>query len=130
MPEINVDDLTKAVKDVAYIAIGFGVLTVQKAQVQRRELSTALRTQADEAREQLDKLTGDTLASLEKISGTFEDRVKLIEERVSDLEERVDAILDEVEAKLPEQAAELVKQARSAAKDARDQVVAIVNRAA
>ncbi len=130
MPEINVDDLTKAVKDAAYIAIGFGVLTVQKAQVQRRELTSAIRTQADEAREQLDKLTGETLAGFEKLSGTVEDRVKLIEERVADLEDRVDTILDEVEAKLPEQAADLVKQARSAAKDARNQVVALVNRAA
>jgi hypothetical protein len=130
MPEINVDDVTKFVKDAAYIAIGFGVLTVQKAQVQRRELTGTLRTQADEARDQFGKLTDDTVAGWEKLSETVEDRFKLIEERVSDIEERVEAALDDVEAKLPGQAAELVKQARAAARDARGQVRSIVNRAA
>ena len=130
MPEINVDEVTKVIKDAAYIAIGFGVLTVQKAQVQRRGLEQQLRTQASDAKGQLDKVTGDATDQWEKLACTVEDRIKLIEERIADLEERIDAVLDDVEAKLPEQAADLVKQARTVAKDARGQVRSIVTRAA
>ncbi len=134
MPEFDIADLTdeiaKVAKDAAYIAIGFGVLTVQRAQVQRRSLAGNLREQADQARDQFEKLTTDTLASIEKLTDGVEDRVKLVEERVADLEERLDAILDEVESKLPAQAADLVKQARVAAKDARGQVRSLVVRAA
>ncbi len=130
MPEISVDDVTNAVKDAAYVAIGFGVLAVQRAQVQRRELTEQLHEQVSEARDNLDKVTADTSAQWEKLSGTVEDRVKLLEERIADLEDRLDSILDDVEAKLPEQAADLVKQARVAAKDAREQVRSLVGRAA
>ena len=138
MPEISVEDVSKIVKDAAYVAIGFGVLAVQKAQVQRREITEQLqaqvidqaRTQLTEARENLEKITSDTTAQWEKLSGTVDDRVKLVEERLSDLEDRIDQVLDQVQSKLPEAAAELVSQARDAAKDARQQVRSLVARAA
>lgn len=138
MPEISVEDLNKIVKDAAYVAIGFGVIAVQKAQVQRREITEQLQTQVidqaraqlTEARENLEKVTSDTTAQWEKLSGTVEDRVKLVEERLSDLEDRIEQALDQVQAKLPEAAAELVSQARDAAKDAREQVRTLVSRAA
>lgn len=138
MPEISIEDVNKIVKDAAYVAIGFGVLAVQKAQVQRRELTEQLQTQVidqaraqlNDARENLEKVTQDTTSQWEKLSGTVEDRVKLVEERLSDLEDRIDQVLDQVQAKLPESAAELVSQARDAAKDARAQVRTLVSRAA
>ena len=138
MPEINVDEITKIVKDAAYVAIGFGLLTVQKAQVQRRELADQFqgqlvdpaKAQLAEARENLEKVTADATSQWEKLSGSVDDRVKLVEERLNDLEDRFESLLDEIEAKLPEQAAELVAQAREVAKEARGQVRSLVNRAA
>jgi ElaB/YqjD/DUF883 family membrane-anchored ribosome-binding protein len=138
VPEINVDEITKIVKDAAYFAIGFGLLTVQKAQVQRRELADQFqgqvveqaKAQLAEARENLEKVTADATSQWEKLSTTVDDRVKLVEERLNDLEDRFEGLLDEIEAKLPEQAAELVAQAREVAKEARGQVRSLVNRAA
>ena len=138
MAELSVDELTKVVKDVAYVAIGFSVLAFQKAQVQRREFTEQFQTQVvdtarsqiADARDNLDKVTAQGTSQFEKLTGSVEDRVKLVEERVAGLEDRIDTMLDQVEAKLPEQAAEIVKQARDAAKDARNQVRSLVGRAA
>ena len=56
-------DVTKTLKDAAYVTIGFGVIAFQKAQVRRQELTKQLEeqrrqleTQAAEAREQFTKL--------------------------------------------------------------------------
>ena len=138
MPEINVDDITQIVKDAAYVAIGFGLLTVQKAQVQRRELTDQFqgqfidqaKAQLAEARENLEKVTADATSQWEKLSDNVDDRVKLVGERLNDLEDRLESLLDEIESKLPEQAAELVAQAREVAKEARGQVRSLVSRAA
>lgn len=138
MAELTVDELAKAAKDVAYVAIGFSVLAFQRAQVQRREFTEQFQTQVvDPARSQIadargnfDKATAQSTSHFEKLSGSVEDRVKLVEERVADLEDRIDTVLDQVEAKLPEQAADIVRQAREAAKDARNQVLSLVGRAA
>jgi uncharacterized protein YjbI with pentapeptide repeats len=47
LPKVD-DRLVDAVRDAAYIAIGFGVLGVQQAQVRRRELQSRL-SQAQQA---------------------------------------------------------------------------------
>ena len=36
------DDVPKALRDAAYVAIGFAVIGVQRAQVRRRELARSL----------------------------------------------------------------------------------------
>lgn len=36
------DDLDKALRDAAYVAVGFAVIGVQRAQVRRRELARQL----------------------------------------------------------------------------------------
>ena len=110
-------DLTKTLKDALYVGVGFGVLTFQRAQVQRQELQKQLGQQLDEARD-----------TVQKLSGTAEDRFKVLEQRLTELEDRVESVLDQVEDKLPEQARELVKQARDAAKDAQGQLRALVTR--
>ena len=51
MPKVNVPTIdggavTSVAKDAAYIAIGLAVLTIQKVQVQRRELTKSIRAQA------------------------------------------------------------------------------------
>ncbi len=112
MPQLTADDVARTAKDALYIGVGLGVIGFQKAQVQRVELTKTLKSQVT------------------SLSGSVDDRVKLVEERIDALEERLDAVLDEIEAKLPEQAREIVQQAREAARDARQQVRSVVARAA
>ncbi len=141
MAELSIDDVTKTLKDVAYVAIGFGVLTAQRAQVQRREITRQaqeftnglpdqLTAQINEARENLERVTTDATSQLERLSDTFDDRIKLVEERLADLETRIDTVLDTVESRLPDQAADLIAGARDAARDARGQVRTLVGRVA
>ncbi len=50
----DLDDKVVAVaRDAAYIAIGFGVLTFQQAQVRRREIEKAVTAGVDAGRSQL-----------------------------------------------------------------------------
>lgn len=50
LPTIDTDAVTGAAKDVAYVAIGFGVLAVQKAQSARRDVVKVLTDQFDGGR--------------------------------------------------------------------------------
>ena len=104
-------DITKNLKDAAYIAIGLGVIGFQRAQVRRQELRkqlfeqrSVIDTQATEARAQVGKL------------------VKTIEERFEPLADVVEERLDAVEELLPTQAKNVFKQARQVAKETQDQI--------
>lgn len=57
-PTINTEPVVQFTKDAMYITIGVGVLTFQKAQVRRHELTTAVRTS-------LPKLTNEAIAQAE-----------------------------------------------------------------
>ena len=96
-------DLTKTLKDAAYVTVGLGVIGFQKAQVRRQELRKQLESQLTDTRQQVQKIA-------------------------KDLETRVEPVIDQLEERLPEQAKDLVKQAREAAKDAQAQLTALVNR--
>lgn len=96
-------DLTKTLKDAAYITVGLGVIGFQKAQVRRQELRKSLENQLTDTREQVAKIAKD-------IEGRFE------------------PVIDQIEDRLPEQAKGLVKQAREAAKDVQSQLLSLVNR--
>jgi hypothetical protein len=117
MPEFNPDNVRNALKDAFYVTVGLGVLTVQRAQVQRREL-----------RKQLESQFGDARDQLQKAGKTVEDRVKVVEERLEKVEDRFEKLVDQFEGRLPEQARELVKQAREAAKEAQGQLRGLVGR--
>lgn len=53
MAEPNMSDVTNTLRDAAYVAVGFGVLAFQKAQVRRRELEKQFEGQSKQWREQL-----------------------------------------------------------------------------
>lgn len=53
MAEPNMSDVTSTLRDAAYVAVGFGVLAFQKAQVRRRELEKQFEGQSNQLREQL-----------------------------------------------------------------------------
>ena len=112
MAPTSQQDLSKLAKDALYVAVGFGVITVQKLQVRRRELSARFRGQVDDLGKRVD------------------DRVKTVEERLESIESRVDALLDQFEERLPGQARAASQQARTAAKEARTQVRGLVSRRA
>jgi ElaB/YqjD/DUF883 family membrane-anchored ribosome-binding protein len=104
MADATNTDLTKTLKDAAYIAVGFGVLAWNKAQVRRREIEKQLGVSTSTLREQLAKVAGE------------------VEERFEPVVEAVEASLDQLEERLPEQAREVFKQARTTAKEAGEQV--------
>ncbi|HUQ40264.1 MAG TPA: hypothetical protein VM030_08925 [Acidimicrobiales bacterium] len=95
---MQLTDLTKTLEDTAYVAIGFGVLAFQKAQVQRRDLA-----------KQLSGLDGTELRTkVAKLS--------------RDLEGRIDPVVDELQERLPAQAKEAVQTARATAKTVTEQL--------
>jgi hypothetical protein len=77
MPRPQVDDVTNAVKDAAYVSVGLGVIAFQRFQVRRNELSKSLNTQTESAK-----------GALELVGALVNDRVKLVEERLTAVLER------------------------------------------
>ena len=103
MAETPLNDLTQTLKDAAYVAVGFGVLAFQKAQVRRRELEQQLGVSTGSLREQLTKVAADAEKNIEPVV------------------EAVEASLDQLEERLPEQAREVFRQVRTTAKQAGEQ---------
>ena len=91
-------DVTKTVKDAAYVTVGLGVLAFQKAQEGRRELTKQVETQ---------------------LTGTGEQVQRLAKK----VEQRIQPVLGQLEATVPAQAKDLVKQARTAAKEVQGQLL-------
>jgi ElaB/YqjD/DUF883 family membrane-anchored ribosome-binding protein len=90
LPDFTMEDVNKVVLDSAYAAIGFGVLSFQRAQVRRRELLEQLQnnsgvvgTQVTAAREQLTEVA------------------KLVDEQVAPIRRQIDEQFDELEGRLP-----------------------------
>jgi hypothetical protein len=73
-PTLDLDDLDEKVtglaKDAVYITIGFGVLALQKTQVRRREVVSAIGDRLDTTRDQVEEM------------------VKTVEKQVRDLARR------------------------------------------
>lgn len=113
------DKLVAALRDAAYITIGFGVLAVQQAQVRRRELVQALSQRFGTSRTQMDEVLSNMEAQLAKI-----------DERFAALDGKLDAAVEKFEERLPDQAAALVGQAHDLAKAARKQVRGLIRTAA
>ncbi|MGD0082257.1 MAG: hypothetical protein ABSD78_03560 [Acidimicrobiales bacterium] len=115
-------EMTKVAQDAAYVAIGLGVIGVQKAQVRRRDL-----------RSQLERPLGDVLKVVEAPIADFR---KVVEPSIADFRkefgkavkeldksfgqfiERFDATLEPMSERLPAGAQQVVQQA----KEARDQL--------
>ncbi len=118
------DKLVAAVRDAAYITIGFGVLGFQQAQVRRRELVKSVSDRFDAGQLETRK------AQLEEMLGTFETQMQQLDGRLDTFEAKLDSTVAKFEARLPEQAAQVVGQMHTAAKTARRQVRGLVRSAA
>lgn len=68
-PQIDADKVRNTAKEVAYTAIGLGVLGFQKTQVRRRELTEQLSTE-------LPKVANEALAHAEKVVSKVVDMVQ------------------------------------------------------
>ncbi|MCY7298244.1 MAG: hypothetical protein LH616_03410 [Ilumatobacteraceae bacterium] len=113
------DKLVGAVRDAAYITIGFGVLAFQQAQVRRREVVQNLADRFGTSKSQMDEM----LASVEA-------QIAKLDERFDSLDAKLDIAVIKIEERLPEQAAALVGQAHDLAKLARKQVRGLIRTAA
>jgi hypothetical protein len=89
--------VTEAMKDAAYVTVGFGVLGFQRAQVRRHELTKQLKPQLEELVTNVDQV-------LQPVRVELEQR------------------LDQVEDRLGGQALEVVRTARSVVREAEYQL--------
>ncbi|MGB8857733.1 MAG: hypothetical protein WCC60_00680 [Ilumatobacteraceae bacterium] len=113
------DKLVAAVRDAAYITIGFGVLAFQQAQVRRREVVKALADRFGTSKTQMDEMLS-----------TFEAQIAKLDQRFDALDAKLDTAVEKFEERLPEQAAAIVGQAHDLAKAARKQVRGLIRTAA
>ena len=117
MPNLNVPTiewekaaagLGDALKEAAYVAVGLGVLSFQRAQVRRVEVA-----------KQFAKLTGDTtnptLPDLETLRSQLGGVAKLMDAAVLPARKQVDEQLNRIEELLPEAARKTVKSVRATA---------------
>ncbi|MCX6519205.1 MAG: hypothetical protein NTZ21_00920 [Actinobacteria bacterium] len=117
---VDTDKVLGVLRDAAYVVIGLGVLTVQQAQVRRRELVNNVSDQA------VVKQLGLGKEQVEELVKGLESRLGQLDERLDRLESKLDSavegFIDTVGDKLPEQAGALLGQAHEVAKAARKQV--------
>ena len=116
MPEFDVAKLVEAARDAAYTIVGFGVLAIQRAQVQRRELAESISERFGANRKQVEEL----IASFEARLTSFDDA----------FEARLDEIVGRIGPRLPEQGETVLNQVHSVAKSARKQVRSLLRSAA
>ena len=90
-------DVTKTLKDVVYVTVGLGVISVREAKERRQALRKQVETQLNDTSEQLQKLAKKAETRLGSVRGLVETRV-------------------------PTSARELVGKAREAAKEAQGQL--------
>ncbi|MBV8159291.1 MAG: hypothetical protein JO265_00045 [Acidimicrobiia bacterium] len=123
-------DVTKTVKDAAYVTVGLGVLAFQKAQVARRDLAKQVEAQLTQTGEQVKGLSQQTSEQVKGLSKQASEQVKGLSQQTSEqvkglskkVEGRIQPVLGQLELTLPAQAKDLVKQARTAAESLQGQV--------
>ena len=68
-------DVTKTVKDAAYVTVGLGVLAFQKAQVARRDLTKQVETQLNQTTGQVKDLSKKVEGRIQPVLGQLEQTV-------------------------------------------------------
>jgi hypothetical protein len=116
MPEVtNITTLSKGVtdlaRDVAYVAVGLGVLGFQRAQVQRVELQQKLSNKDFSLEQHLGQVRSGVSKGFQQIDDLAETAAKFVETTVQPLEE-----------KLPPAVTQLTTMARDQAREVRTQI--------
>jgi hypothetical protein len=112
MPEIKdiTQEITKTARDAAYVAVGLGVLSFQRAQVRRQAL--AKRFTETPVADKLTDLRGEFTKVVKDVDSKVEEAINLIES----------SVVEPVEDLLPEQARDFSKQLRGQVSEARQQI--------
>ncbi|MDQ1414419.1 MAG: hypothetical protein QOF81_32 [Acidimicrobiaceae bacterium] len=105
------DEITKALKDAAHAAIGFGVIGWNKTQVRRRELMKDLNVQRHQVETQLD-------GAKEQLATA----IRHLDTRIEPVRHDIEGKLDKFSDRLPEQVKDIVESARKVARDTEHQV--------
>lgn len=116
LPDFDLAKVVEAARDAAYTLVGFGVLAVQRVQVQRRELA-----------ESISERFGGNRSQIEELIAAFEARLATFEET---FEARLDGVVGKIGPRLPEQGEAVLNQVHSVAKSARAQVRNLLRNAA
>jgi NAD(P)H-dependent FMN reductase len=118
--------ITQTMKDTAYVAVGFGVLGFQRAQVARRELTDSLNADTGKlqasVKAQVEDVSGAVEAQLSEVKTQLAKAVTNLEETLEPVARELEGRLDGVEERLPEQVKAVVASARQVAELAAAQV--------
>lgn len=106
------EDITKTAKDAAYVAIGLGVMGIQRAQVRRRELIELAKQQLPTFEAPLTEVRAEVARRVQELDGAVTEIVAKLEARVQPVEQR-----------LPAPAQALLGQAREAGTQLRHYLV-------
>jgi hypothetical protein len=123
MPDVtnNLNALSKGAtdlaRDVAYVAVGLGVLAYQRVQVQRVELQNRLSHDFDI---DLDKRIGDVRGGVAK-------GILQLDELAETAAQFVETTFEPIEEKLPPTVSQLTIKAREQAREVRSQIRHLVN---
>jgi hypothetical protein len=116
MPDVtNMSTISKGVtdlaRDAAYVAVGLGVLSYQRAQVQRNELKNLL--SRDFALEQhLSGVRTELTKGVKQLDALLETATQFIETSIQPLEQQLPATVTQLTAKAIGQAREVRSQIR------------------
>jgi len=133
LPErLRSEEVSRAARDAAYVAVGLGVLGFQKAQVRRREITAHLTTAGDTGHERLGDLASasETLYErLERLGSTLSELPADLARSMVELDGPIEAMItrletamEPVEDKLPPATRQAVRQARLQAANLRQQL--------
>jgi hypothetical protein len=117
MPDVttNISTLSKGVtdlaRDVAYVAVGLGVLAYQRAQVQRVELQKRLQKDLP-IDQRIDDVRQGVAKGFKQIDDLTESAVQFVESTLQPIEERLPASVTQITTKAREQAREVRIQIR------------------
>lgn len=126
------EELGRTARDAAYVAVGFGVLGFQRAQVRRRELVKRLGVAAGLLQQQAERFGGDLsgagaalqqqLERLGDLPADLSGALLELDEAVETVITRLEALVEPLEEHLPAPARDAVKQARVQARSTQQQL--------
>lgn len=120
IPHLDVNqtaaDLTNALKEAAYIAVGLGVLGFQRAQVQRVEWTKQLEEQLAELKGQQFTMASDLFETQWEAARTqLVELAKEVDERVAPSRAQIEDQFNQIEERLPEAARDVFHSVRAVA---------------
>jgi DNA-binding helix-hairpin-helix protein with protein kinase domain len=132
MPEVtNISTISKGVtdlaRDVAYVAVGLGVLGYQRAQVQRIELKNKLAKDFSLDTSRISGVAGsvkdNVLGARTNVRGNVAKSIKQIDGLADTAANFVESTLQPLEERLPSQITDLTSKAREQARGVRSQIM-------